>query len=347
MRKSRKTFLVIVAAFFLLLLQGVVCAEIISQGMSGERYLYNVNGVMLALSLGDKIDDCLVTEQGLKCGEQIKVEHVAQRDELGEILKLRIDLGKCKEDLENLEQNCHDRQVQNITEFTGALRKKNDEIEKLSKEVENLTSGMAVNKKILEMCQARVLASESMQAATDKEQRPVISTGPGKKEELRPKTGLKERKKKQIEKKVLPEGKYGGWIVLKQNWSNIRRKPHVRADIVAQGLRGDIFRAIRYSCNWYNIEVDDGTTGWISGEIVSFRGDTEGYAFPEGVKSVLVKARDSHIRAGAGTHHKSKAIGVKGSRFDVLEHTENWAKIGLKNGSAGWIHKSMVRVANK
>lgn len=347
MRKSRKIFLVIVAAFFLLP-QGDACAEIISHGTSGEHYLYNLNGIVLALSLGDKIGDCLVTEQGLKCGGQIKAEHVAQRDELGEILKLRIDLKTCEERLENLEQKCHDRQVQNITEFTGALKIKSGEIERLSKEVENLTSDMAVKNKILKACQARVFAleREGIPVVDYKERPSVPITSPGKKEELRSKATLNAKKKKQSAKEVLPEGKYGSWIVLKRNWSNIRRRPNVHADIVAQGLRKDVFKAIRYSDNWYNVEVDDGTTGWISGEIVRFLGDTGEYAFPEGVKTVMVKARDTHIRAGAGTHQKSKAIALRGNRFKVLGHTENWVKIECKNGSEGWIHKSMVRAAN-
>ena len=321
--------------------------EIISKGKSGDKHFFQVNEVLLGLSVGDTIDDCLVTEDGLQCGNGIDLPPAPIKDVFGEVLRLKVEQQKCEDKLAEVERKCQERYLENISDFTTSLKQKNYELVRLTREIEELKANLAIHEKITEEYTARLQRHEGkIQVAAAQQSvrndRPATTSVPSApvKKVAAPQKHPRPRKK-QAKTTQAPSGPLTGSITLRRSWSNIRKSPSVDSDIVSQGLKGDAYSVLDYSQGWYRISLDDGATGWISRQIVR-RDKTAGPRPPKDIKAVVVKKPSTHIRAGAGTHYDSMGIGLKGDRYKIQDQTQNWLLIRMKNGKDGWVHRSMV-----
>ena len=346
-------------------------AEVISKGVFGDRYIFKVNGVMIAVSPGDMIDDCLVTVSGLECGETNTLSDNASEDVLGEVLKLKIDKRNCEESLQKVEQECRKRYEQNIEELSAELRKRNLDLADKVKELEALKKDLHVNEVLLteysvriqektkaelpsppavqEALKPEIMVAESVK--TDKtgasSVEPEFNIATKAVEPVKVKTFMviepRPGKIVQFQADVTgPAGTEEKNLVVKVNWSNLRREPAVDSDIVTQGLAGDTFRIIDLAEEWFKVETDDRMTGWISAELV------KPYCIPRSavlnkVSAVCVnKECNARVRTGPGFHFETKGVALSGKRYDTVEKTCNWYQIIMQDGSERWVHKSTV-----
>ncbi|MCK5232168.1 MAG: SH3 domain-containing protein [Desulfobulbaceae bacterium] len=348
-------------------------AEIVSKGISGDRYVFKVNGVMVVVSPGDMIDDCLVTVSGLKCGEGELDSGNASEDILGEVLKLKIDKRNCEESLYEVERECRKRYEQNIEELTSALKKRNFDLADKVKELEAIKKDLYVNEillaeyglRIQELTKAESTSPPAVQEPLKPEITVAKSVNTGKMEAQSPEsecgiapkaaqavtvkaeavtvTAPRPRKiiKYQAERTGL-DGQKVKMLVVEVNWSNIRREPVVDSDIVTQGLAGDVFRIIDSVERWFKVETDGGGTGWISADLVKPHFTPQSSVLNK-VSAVRVNEQgNARVRTGPGFHFKTKGVALGGKRYDTGGRTYNWHQIIMKDGSRRWVHKSTV-----
>jgi len=57
---------------------------------------------------------------------------------------------------------------------------------------------------------------------------------------------------------------------------------------------------------------------------------------------VIVTASMANIRSGAGTNFSSIAVMQQGARLPVTGYQNGWYRVGLYNGSTGWISENIV-----
>ncbi|PLT34587.1 N-acetylmuramoyl-L-alanine amidase [Bacillus sp. V5-8f] len=97
-----------------------------------------------------------------------------------------------------------------------------------------------------------------------------------------------------------------GEAVIKQNGTNIRTRPDVRALIVTRTFIGDRFQIIGSENNWYKIRLESGATGYVASWVVSVSGNVPRVK-REGAKQYL---SDKMIVIDPG--HGGKDQGTKG-----------------------------------
>lgn len=144
MSRLKMFLILVVISVALFLCNKIVSGEIIGIGKSGDKYVYKVGDIFVALSLGDIIDGCMVTPSGLKCGETLKIS-------LNDSEK---SLLECKETLNKkfIELKDKDLEIEHLTAglihsktMLDEYREKIEDIERLrtkvqlySEELENL-----------------------------------------------------------------------------------------------------------------------------------------------------------------------------------------------------------------
>lgn len=367
------TFFVL-AIIFSLLSVPLIClgaAEIISKGISGDRYVFKVNGVMVVVSPGDMIDDCLVTVSGLKCGEGELDSGNVSEDILGEVLKLKIDKRNCEESLHEVERECRKRYEQNIEELTAALKKRNFDLADKVKELEAIKKDLHVNEILLAeyslIIQELIKVESTFHPAVQEPLKPEItvakSVNTGKTEvpSLESECGIVPKAAQAVTMKAVTviesrpleiikypaestgvEGPQVKMLVLEVNWSNIRREPVVDSDIVTQGLAGDVFRIIDSVERWFKVETDGGGTGWIAADLVKPHFTPQSSVLNK-VSAVRVNEQgNASVRTGPGFHFKTNGVALGGKRYDTAGKTYNWYQIIMRDGSRRWVHKSTV-----
>jgi len=72
-------------------------ATIVPEGKLDDKLVFRVNGVVVAVRPGALIDNCLVTEQGLKCGDQFLEAGQEAKDSVGMFLEAVNKKKSCEE----------------------------------------------------------------------------------------------------------------------------------------------------------------------------------------------------------------------------------------------------------
>lgn len=75
-------------------------------------------------------------------------------------------------------------------------------------------------------------------------------------------------------------------ITILQDGSNIRSEPNVQSDVVDRANEGDTFKVSKVQNDWYEIELKNGTKGYVAGWIVSINGNAPGVE-KQGVQNYL------------------------------------------------------------
>ncbi len=365
--KSFTSLVLAIVFSFIVHLGFLDAAEIVSKGFAGDRLIFSVNGVSVAVVPGDMIGECKVSSTGLDCGAATDTQDGSTaEDVLGDVLKLKIDNQNCEESLDKIKQECRGKYKHTIEELTKALRSTNLTLVEKIKEIEEVKKDLQISEVLVTEYSAQLKAlggpgshaqpvvpvpaeveqsKVAVGALDDHAQLVSIATASGEIET----DALKKETQAEM-KKAVPEAKSfdtgsvdlsaSGKLTVLVNWSNVRNKAVIGADIVTQGLAGDEFRIIGSNDKWYKVEADDRAVGWISADLVKLSKDSNQAV--QAQTMVQVKNGNASVREGPGFHYARNGLAKNEKRYKVVQQTSNWYQVSLESGSKGWIHKSTV-----
>lgn len=132
----------------------------------------------------------------------------------------------------------------------------------------------------------------------------------------------------------------------------IRRGPSPTAPVIGQGLIGERYPLLGWSKKgWLEIEMSDGSSGWIPTRYVRPVAPVAASEPPPGPSSrapmAVVTTTRANVRFGAGLKFKVRYTEEEGVRMPVIDTNSEWFKVRTPDGELGWLHQSVVRVAGE
>ncbi len=118
---------------------------------------------------------------------------------------------------------------------------------------------------------------------------------------------------------------------------NVRKGPGLSYPVVAQIHKGEKYKLLDQSGDWYQIQVSSQkawVANWLVNEVTSTDSD---------VKSGTVTVNGLRVRSGPSTSNSILAIVNKGDSFSVQETRGNWIKISIKSVT-GWISSDFAEL---
>ncbi|RJS59795.1 N-acetylmuramoyl-L-alanine amidase [Bacillus sp. PK3_68] len=136
------------------------------------------------------------------------------------------------------------------------------------------------------------------------------------------------------------------------NKANVRSEPSMSASLVGQAERGKKYIVLKEKYDWYQIQLANGTKGWVAGYIVkgastSVQEDKQGIVkSTTAERSATVLVDDLNVR-----NEPSLSAGVLGKlhigeQVPVEKVTNDWVHIHYK-GQRAWVSRQFVRISNK
>lgn len=157
-----------------------------------------------------------------------------------------------------------------------------------------------------------------------------------------------------------------GIVVTKSGNLNVRASSAKDAEVVGQVKKGDQVRLLKKTGDWYQIELADGTVGYVNhgyikvgaAKTVDAGKDTKtptktptnsetsaDSASPLlGEGTVTTKTAALNIRANKTTNSKVIGTVAKGDKVTVLEKAGDWYKVELADGSTGYASRQFIKV---
>lgn len=134
---------------------------------------------------------------------------------------------------------------------------------------------------------------------------------------------------------------------------NVRSGPSTSYSIKTSVSNGQIFKVLEKSNNWYKIQVDGNTTGWVSGSYVeqtseSTSNDNDDTQKPNEIEETEVNLNGKvscsilNVRSGPGTNYSIKNSIKSGQVVIILSEYDGWYKIKLSNGTTGWVSSKYI-----
>ncbi len=146
---------------------------------------------------------------------------------------------------------------------------------------------------------------------------------------------------------------------------NVRSLPSSSGAVVDMLFRGDKLPLLKEEGDWYQVQFEDETTGWISKKFSVIEGGTQKASFeaplpaPKAKKKhwntpakkekkemvttvVVVKVPEgSSLNVRTSPSSQSKVIGSlkRGEMRPLLEEMDEWYQVELQDGQSGWISK--------
>lgn len=119
---------------------------------------------------------------------------------------------------------------------------------------------------------------------------------------------------------------------------NVREEPSLNGDIVGSVTMGEAFTILKEENNWINIELSNGTTGWVASWYVNKEKSTAANSHSSSsVKNVTILHNGSNIRQSAATNATIVARANQGDTFEVVGSENDWYEIKLSDGKTGFI----------
>ncbi|MBO8172630.1 MAG: SH3 domain-containing protein [Bacillaceae bacterium] len=116
---------------------------------------------------------------------------------------------------------------------------------------------------------------------------------------------------------------------------NVRSGPGLHFDIVAKVNKGETYTVLKQEENWYKIQLNDSSTGWVAGWLVTAHAGN-------GSTTIVSTVDGLNVRSGP-----SKSFSIidqiqKGEAYPFVEEQGNWIKIQLSENKTGWVAAWLV-----
>lgn len=119
---------------------------------------------------------------------------------------------------------------------------------------------------------------------------------------------------------------------------NVREKPSLNGNIIGSVSQGDNFHILKEENNWMNIELPNGTNGWVASWYVNKEQSSSSESkSSSSVKNVTILHNGSNIRQSTHTNANIVARANQGDTFEVVGTEKDWYEIKLSDGQTGFI----------
>lgn len=126
---------------------------------------------------------------------------------------------------------------------------------------------------------------------------------------------------------------------------NIRSGPSIKNSKLGKVYKGQTVEILEKSQGWYKIKASNGLVGWGSSEYINIGSSNENNSTCVSTGNAKIKASALNIRLGAGISHAIVGKVLNGEVVSLLEESNGWYKVKLKNGITGWASgKYIVKV---
>jgi type IV pilus assembly protein PilM len=144
---------------------------------------------------------------------------------------------------------------------------------------------------------------------------------------------------------------------------NVREGPGTNNPKIGQALPGEEYLFIAEEDDWYQIELDQETVGWVSSNFAELiepeliedestedgevQEEAEEVVEPEPVPKISIIINDTslgylNVREGPGTGNAKIGEVLPDEEFAVLDESQGWYQIEFEEGTKGWISSVYV-----
>ena len=124
--------------------------------------------------------------------------------------------------------------------------------------------------------------------------------------------------------------------VVKADVLNVRSGPSTDNEVIGKLYENNTVKILESSNGWYKIQKNDGQTGWVSGEYITLKGNSSNDSSGDSSFKATVTASVLNVRSGPSTNDIVISKINTGTEVEVLEESNGWYKVKLKNGQVGW-----------
>jgi uncharacterized protein YgiM (DUF1202 family) len=146
-----------------------------------------------------------------------------------------------------------------------------------------------------------------------------------------------------------------GIVTTKSAPLNIRADKDASAKVVGQVDKGSTVQILEKAGEWYKVKLEDGTTGYASGQFIEVGTDDKTDQTADKVSMgkagkgeknygvVTTKSAPLNIRATKARDAKIVGKADKGSKLLILEKAGEWYKVQLQNGKSGYASSQFIK----
>lgn len=152
-----------------------------------------------------------------------------------------------------------------------------------------------------------------------------------------------------------------GVVSTKGSPANVRASGSLKAEVVAKVDKGAKVQVVAKAGDWYKVELDDGTKGYVQRNLIKLGGSgktllslpadsgkatlskLEKAATGGGEGEVVTQGSPLNVRTDKSTEAKVVGKVAKGSKIRILGKEGEWYKVQLKNGKTGYASSQFIQ----
>ena len=141
-------------------------------------------------------------------------------------------------------------------------------------------------------------------------------------------------------------------------WLNVRAGAGTEYEKVTRVYPEETYILLEDTNEWYRIEIDEETQGWIFSEYAVEQDETVEQVetkpdevmsneIPESKPSVRIQETPTgwlRVREGAGTAYSIIMQVYPGENYSLLEEVEGWYKIEIDEEATGWVSSQYAQI---
>lgn len=126
--------------------------------------------------------------------------------------------------------------------------------------------------------------------------------------------------------------------------ANIHQIPTTDSEKIGEARDGDTFKYVYLDSDWYEVRLDDGSTGFISREFIVREETEEAVPTEEIILKVTMEDPSASVNIRQGPTIDSEKIGKArdGDTFEYVSIDSDWYEVRLIGGTTGFISREFI-----
>lgn len=120
------------------------------------------------------------------------------------------------------------------------------------------------------------------------------------------------------------------FVSIKGSSVNVRERPNTRSDTLWELSKGYPLQVTKRQGKWLRVKDYESTLGWVHAPLT------------DKSPHMVVTARSANLRSGPGQKHRLVGKLEQHEVVHTLKKQGSWAQVQRKNGTQGWIAKSLA-----
>lgn len=141
---------------------------------------------------------------------------------------------------------------------------------------------------------------------------------------------------------------------VKASYLNVRTGPGKEYSIKTVTTYGTQVTILNKSGEWYNVELPNKTTGWVSAKYIGAGATNNSNSSNNNTSSAfspcngkVTSYSNLNVRSGPSTGYSIKTKLTYGQVVKLTEKSNGWYKVSLTNGITGWVDGSYIKITTE